>query len=130
MFLKKILNAKKNFDRIKELRQIINKENSELSSLEIRLELLLESKKDLESSYAHIDTEQVRFLYERAKGLIPSIQKSFEDILAFHNEMVANKFKFITEDLQGLKEDIRTRRSILSDRWKALEAMSKKSKWL
>jgi hypothetical protein len=36
-------------------------------------------------------------MYEKAKAFMPNIQKTFEDTLAFHNEMIHQKIQFITD---------------------------------
>lgn len=115
---KNIFNVNENYEadfkKINDLRQKINQASTEISRLELRKELILESKKDLEDSFAKINTEQIRVLYARAKSLIPDIQKSFEDTLNFHNGMVDKKLKFITEELPSLIEEIRARGNSLS----------------
>jgi uncharacterized protein YydD (DUF2326 family) len=81
----------------------------------LRKELILESKKDLEGSFAEVNTEQIRVLYTKAKILIPNIQKSFEDTLKFHNGMVDKKLKFIMEELPGLEEELHSKKSLLEN---------------
>ena len=91
----------------------INVVSSRLSHLEMRVELIEESKKDLEGNIANVDAREIKTLYEKAKTLIPSIQKTFEDTLEFHNEMISQKLKFITEDLPQIHREISKERSVL-----------------
>lgn len=98
------------FAKINELRKLINQNTTELSRLELRLELIEESKKDLEGSVAKINVEQIRALYSKAKQLIPDLQKSFEDTLAFHNGMITKKLHFITEELPALLKEVEHKR--------------------
>ncbi|WP_143959142.1 DUF2326 domain-containing protein [Litoribacter populi] len=89
-------------DDLKELnivKRSINKISGEIGQLEMRRDLILESKSSLEKETSNIDTEQVRALYEEAKLLLPSLQKSFEETLLFHNQMVKEKIKFIGQEL-------------------------------
>lgn len=92
----------------------INKLSSELSRLELRKELIIESKVDLEKDIANIDTTQIKRMYEKAKAFIPEIQKTFEDTLVFHNEMIQQKIQFITEELPLLEIQIQDRKRILN----------------
>lgn len=108
-------NYEADFNRINGLRQTINQTGTEISRLELRKELILESKKDLEGSFAKINTEQIMALYAKAKALIPTIQKSFDDTLKFHNGMVDKKLKFITEELPGLEEEIHAKTHLLTN---------------
>lgn len=52
---------------------------------------LLESKAELDAENAVIDIENVKFLYSEAKFLIPAIQKTFEETLFFHSQMILEK---------------------------------------
>lgn len=80
----------------------INKISTEFSRLELRKELINESKTDLERDYSQIDISQIKRIYEEAKVLVPNLQKTFEDTLNFHNSMVTEKIKFITQELPSL----------------------------
>ena len=94
---------------IEELNQTklqLNSVSTLLSRLEVRHELIIESKIDLEKEYSKIDASQIRLLYEKAESLIPSIQVSFEDTLKFHNELINEKLKYITKELPELEEAI------------------------
>jgi len=93
----------------------INKISTEISQIEIRKELIEESKSELEKEYSNIDVSQIQFLYKEAKILNPSIQKSFEETLNFHNSMLSEKINFITEELPVLNESIISKRRELQD---------------
>jgi len=104
------LNLNDNYQE--ELRQIntikskISTVANRLSYYEIRKDLIEESKEDLEKSISEIDVEKIRALYKKAKALIPNIQRTFEETLNFHNDMIAQKVTFITEGLPELKKKI------------------------
>ncbi len=99
-------NYEEQFEIISSLKSKINYSSSKLSHMEMRKELITESKEDLEQDIANIDVARIRELYNRAKTLIPNIQKTFEQTLKFHNDMLSQKIKFIGEDLPQLEEDI------------------------
>jgi uncharacterized protein YydD (DUF2326 family) len=107
----------------------INGLSTNLSRSELRRELILESKLDLEKDIANIDTQQIRKMYEKAKAFIPNIQKTFEDTLTFHNEMIHQKVQFITEELPQLEKSInenkRLLNSLLIQEKKLSEALNK-----
>lgn len=93
----------------------INKISTEISQSEIRKELIEESKTELEKEYSNIDVSQIQSLYKEAKILNPSIQKSFEETLNFHNSMLSEKINFITEELPILNKSIISKRRELQD---------------
>ncbi|HBG28849.1 MAG: hypothetical protein A2Y10_03705 [Planctomycetes bacterium GWF2_41_51] len=84
----------------------VNKLSTEYSRLEMRKELINDSKINLEKELSQIDTKQIKNLYEEAKVLIPQIQKTFEDTLNFHNRMIAEKIKYISRELPELEAEL------------------------
>jgi len=110
----------------------IKKEKSILSTnisrLELRKELINESKNELESDIANIDSLSIRKLYDTAKSLLPSVQKSFEDVIDFHNTMIKNKIAFIVEELPSIELELANRNSeitkILNKEQKLIEKIN------
>lgn len=86
----------------------INKISSQISKLEIRKNLIEESVVELEQSISHIDLQQLRLLYNEVTTNISSIQKTFEDLVAYHNNMVVEKVKYISQDLPELSHKLKT----------------------
>lgn len=85
----------------------INKTSSLIGKLEIRKNLIEESKHELENSISHIDLQQLRTLYTEATTNITGIHKTFEDLVAYHNNMVVEKVKFISQDLPKLIDKLK-----------------------
>lgn len=92
----------------------INKTSSLISKLEIRKNLIEQSKQELENSISHIDLQQLRILYNEVTTNISGIQKTFEDLVAYHNNMVVEKIKYISQDLPQLTEKLNNLYSELS----------------
>ena len=88
----------------------IKKEKSLLSTnisrLELRRELINESKEELENDIATIDASHIMNLYNATKSLVPSVQKSFENVIRFHNAMIKNKIAFIEEELPVIENEL------------------------
>ena len=82
---------------LNQIKSEINKLSTKLSVMEFRRELIIESKIDLEKEFSKVDSQQIKNLYEEAKILIPNLQRSFEDTLNFHNQMIEEKIEYITE---------------------------------
>ena len=92
----------------------INRTSALISKLEIRKNLIEESQRDLEQSISHIDLQQLRVLYEEVTENISGIQKTFEDLVAFHNNMVIEKVKYISQDLPELIQKLQDSQEELS----------------
>jgi uncharacterized protein YydD (DUF2326 family) len=112
-------NINENYDNdlssLNSIKSQINKISTEISQIEIRKELIEESKFELEKEFSNINVSQIQFLYKEAKILNPSIQKSFEETLNFHNSMLSEKINFITEELPALIESIISKRRELQE---------------
>lgn len=88
------------------VRYNMNKISSLVSKLEIRRSLIEESKQDLEKNISQIDMQQLRVLYEEACDHIEGIQKTFEDLVDYHNHMIVEKMKYIEQDLPELLDKL------------------------
>lgn len=99
---------KKELSELNKIKSDLNKLSTEQSRLELRRELIIESKNTLNMDIANIDPTQIENIYQQAKTFIPDIQKSFEETLAFHNQMIKEKVRFITQELPELEQEIKT----------------------
>jgi len=107
---KSTLNINENFEadlnQLNQLKYRINKLSSAISKLNIRRELILETRDDLESSKSDIDVRQLKQIYEQATGVLGKLQRSFEDMVQYHNQMIAEKIRFVAGELPVLEETI------------------------
>jgi len=100
------LNINENFaqdlEELNRLKYNINLLSSDISRLNLRKDLIEETKQDLLSSESTIDLRQLEMIYKQAKRNIPSLQKSFENMVNFHNQMIKEKANYITKELPSL----------------------------
>ncbi|MCL1676466.1 DUF2326 domain-containing protein [Elizabethkingia meningoseptica] len=110
--IKSSFNFNEKFDnQIKELNNIklnLSKFSTEFSRLNMRRELILESKADLEAEKTNIDTNQIELLYSKASKLIPNLQVSFQETVKFHNDLIDEKIKYIEKELPSLTENLKS----------------------
>ena len=99
-------NYKEDLNKLDNIKRNINRLNTDISALNMRKNLIIESKNELENNKVNIDIEYIKYLYEEAKKFIPNIHKSFDDTLKFHNSMIVNKISFITKELPDLESKI------------------------
>ncbi|HEL1982115.1 TPA: DUF2326 domain-containing protein [Streptococcus suis] len=120
---KSLLNINENFEedlnRLNEIKYKINRISSLITKLEIRRDMIVEAKNEMEKDVSSIDLEQLRLLYNESKEYIPNLHKTFEDLVAYHNKMIVEKISFITKELPSLSDRIenekRTLKVLLSD---------------
>ena len=92
--------------KLNQLKYQINLLSSEISKLNIRKDLIHETEKELSSSTSNIDLQQLQLIYNQAKSNIASIQKSFADMVQYHNQMIKEKANYITKELPALLHKI------------------------
>lgn len=100
-------NYKKDLKQLDKIKSDLNTKNSLISRLSIRKELIEESRQSFEQEKTNIDVKELEELYSRANTLLPDLQKSFEDTVQFHNQMVEEKINYITQELPELTNKIR-----------------------
>lgn len=108
---KNTLNINPDFDQdLKQLDDIkmdIHRLSSDISNLSIRKNIILDAKKDFSDQKFDVDLVQLKHIYQQAKAFIPNLQKTFNDMVAYHNQMLEQKIKFITEDLPLLDNKLK-----------------------
>lgn len=115
---KNSLNADENFNsdfnNLSSVKSEVNRLTSEIGGLEMRKELILESKEELETDFVNIDTDQIKQIYSKTKRFIPDLQSTFEDALKFHGDMLREKISFITQELPEVENSLTVLKNKLS----------------
>ncbi len=132
---KSFLNINENFeadlDKLKNIKYQINRTSSEISQLKIRKDLIIETQQELSTTISNIELQQLQIIYQQATTHVKSIQKTFDDLVNYHNQMVNEKIKFITKELPLLEKRIQERNSqlkeLLKQEKKISEIISKSS---
>lgn len=105
----------KDLELLDEIRYKINSVSSEISTLNIRRELIEESVAGFQADLSNIDTKELKKLYEEVKVNISELQKTFEELVSYHNKMIQEKIKFISSELPMIKSNIAVKKSELED---------------
>lgn len=108
-------NLARDLDLLNEIKYEVNKLTSEISLLKLRENILLQTLEELEGEYSNIDIKELESLYKQAKALVPDLHKTFEELVGYHNQMVANKGKFANSALKQLRENLAKKGSQLSN---------------
>lgn len=82
-----------------------------ISDLQEKMELTEFEISNIENSILNLSREKTEIniqilesIYKEANSYIPKLQKSFEDMIKFHNSMIQNRIDFIQKQLCGKKE--------------------------
>ncbi|WP_375005011.1 DUF2326 domain-containing protein [Bacillus velezensis] len=84
----------------------ISKISSRVSELSLRRELLKETEQELKQDISDIDLVGLKELYSVAKKSVNDIQKTYEQLIEYHNNMILEKIRYITQDLPDLESEI------------------------
>lgn len=113
-------------EELNNVKYSINKLSSQISKMEIRKSLINEAKSELENNVSTIDTNQLKILYKEVTLNIDSVQKTFEDLLNYHNKMIVEKIKFISHDLPELESKLQDAKTQLNELLNEEKRLSKK----
>lgn len=86
------------------VKEELNRISSALTSLRIRRDVILESVNDFNQQRFDVDMTQLQLVYKQAASLMPNIQHTFEEMVSYHNKMLANRARFIEEEIPSLDE--------------------------
>lgn len=122
-------NFESDLDKLNKVKYGINKTSSTINKLNIRKDLINEAEADLTYSKSEIDLRQLEIIYQQASSKIATIQKSFNDLVSFHNTMIGEKVKFITKELpsieKAIQENNNTLKRLLEEEKKLASVISK-----
>lgn len=93
-------------DSLNKVKYKINKVNSRVVNLVIKLELTERTVNELSNEKSDIDLKQIKRFYNEALNLNPEISKKFEDLVEFHNSMISNKAEFYLVQKDDLENSI------------------------
>jgi len=112
------LNINENFEadlqNLNQLKYQISKASQEISRLNIRKELIQETELELKTTASNIDVQQLRLIYQQASSKIDDLQKTFEDLVEYHNQMINQKIDFISKELPVIEQEIKHKDSVLT----------------
>jgi hypothetical protein len=128
-----LFNLNENFeadlDKLNHLKYEITKVSSTIGRLNIRKNLIKETEQELNDSVSKIDIKQLELIYQQATSQITGIQKTFDDLVNYHNQMIVEKAKFITKELPSLENSIAEKneslKKLLSEEKKLASDISK-----
>lgn len=126
------LNINENFESdinsLNEVKYSLNSVSSEIASLNLRKNIILDAKQDFESQRSDIDIQVLETIYKQAASLIPNLQRKFEELVAYHNQMLVQKVIFITQDLPLIENKIQEKNKELSSLLSKEQILSEKIK--
>lgn len=100
---------------LNDVKRLVNQLSTTIGNLELRRELILESKDELEGETSNVDSQAIATLYKEAASLIPGIQKTFEATIIFHNAMCRKRVEYITKELPEIEANLAAKKRELTE---------------
>lgn len=85
----------------RELTIKIEKIENKIELLDLDINCIDESIKQLNKQKSNINVTEIKDLYLEAKAYVGDLDKTFEDVINFHNKMIENRIKFIKEKFES-----------------------------
>ncbi len=101
-------------DSLNNLKYDINKLSSSIGKLNIRKDLIIETEKTIRGSKSNIDLQQLELIYQQASNQLSEMQKTFNELVSFHNKMIEQKVKFVSKELPEIEADLLKKKSDLN----------------
>lgn len=114
-------------DELKKKRQLTNQINmlqEEVQYIEFDIDTINKSINELLEQKSNIDIYTLKNIYKEAKSYIPNMQKTFEEMVAFHNKMIQNKIDFIKGTLPENENNLKKYKQQITDLIKEKEQIT------
>ncbi|WMT41186.1 DUF2326 domain-containing protein [Paenibacillus sp. D2_2] len=108
-------NYKQELEELNDLKYRVSIVSSRISELSLREQLLIETETELKSDMSEINLPELREIYKTAKKNISNIQTTFEQLVEYHNKMILEKIRFITQDIPKIRSSIEEHKRTLGD---------------
>ncbi len=100
----------------------INELEQNAQMIEFDINLINKNIENLNNEKSSIDLSQIKNIYNEAKAYIGNMDKTFNDVVEFHNTMIQNRIDFIKIQLENKNEELE---SIIQNRNTLLEEKKK-----
>ncbi|MGZ0054185.1 DUF2326 domain-containing protein [Bacillus cereus] len=80
--------------------------SSKITELSLRKKIIIEAEEELRANKSDIDLQQLKRIYNQASENMSNIQKTFEELVDYHNKMLVEKIRFITQDIPNIETEI------------------------
>ncbi|BCB41441.1 hypothetical protein VagYM19_05670 [Vibrio alginolyticus] len=116
---KSSLNINENFERdlnkLNKVRYEINRVSNDLGNLNLRKDLIEETKSELSSTASYIDLSQLESIYNQASNNLGKLNKTFGELVSYHNKMVNERISYITKELPIIESKIKSKNHELNN---------------
>lgn len=99
-------NYEEDLSKLNDARAKINVLSTRISQLQLRKDIIQESKEALEKEYANIDVNLLEQIYKTAEGFVTKLHARFSEMVDFHNKMLHEKIKFVSNEIPAIDSEL------------------------
>lgn len=96
----------KDMSDLTSIKERLNSIGSQRNGLQIRRNIIQESIEGFKDQKFEYDLAQLQLIYQQASSLIPVLQHTFEEMVEYHNKMLANRIVFIESEIPNVEKQI------------------------
>ncbi|HEY0221642.1 MAG TPA: DUF2326 domain-containing protein [Lactovum miscens] len=93
-------------DELNQLKRRASLFGAKIGDLELKRELLIEAEEELRQEVSDINLAELREIYQTAQAEVSGIEKTFEEMVNYHNKMIIERIRFVSQDIPKVEEDI------------------------
>ncbi len=86
-----------------------------MGNLNLRKDLIEETKSELSSTASYIDLSQLESIYNQASNNLGKLNKTFGELVSYHNKMVNERISYITKELPIIESKIKSKNHELNN---------------
>jgi uncharacterized protein YydD (DUF2326 family) len=105
----------KDLDELDKVKTRMNSISSNINSLSIRKDIINETIQNFENEKFDNNLSELHDIYQQASTLLPQLQKTFDELVVYHNTMLENKMRFVSAEIPNIERDISTKLHELKD---------------
>ncbi len=102
-------------EELDQVKYEINFVSTLISSYDVKLNLINESLEELKKDLFNADISQIDDLYKEVLHFVPTLTKTFDDLVNYHNSMVREKYNYIKKEIPVIEERLSSYREKLSE---------------
>ena len=92
--------------RLTQVKEKITAIGGKRNFLEIRKNIIQESVEGCAKQKFDYETSQLQLIYQQASSLLPKLHHTFEEMVAYHNGMLAKRIEFIEREIPDIDSQI------------------------
>lgn len=97
---------KEEIEKKSQINSLINELQKRVQLIQFEIRTIDESKQQIKSDESPLDIAALERIYREVNSFIPDLQKTFQEMLQFHEKMIENRYSFIDQKLSKKQNEL------------------------